>query len=164
MIIVGKEIRVVFHGLLAVDDVWARRQLELCAKGPDRRLGLRSVRDTSVALLPAVHLLCPGLSRLLWLFAQGPNGLLLGLDLGPMAQVLDRHELALKAGVPILGLFPVAVRRRECLEPISREQASKIVLTFDVGEMEGAGRDGGGEVVVPVIVICQCQPQIISRR
>jgi len=80
--------------------------------------------------------------------------LLLDLWLRPVpAGRFDRQELAFKVVVPVLRVIPGRIDGSKRLEPISRQEAPKIVLTLDMRQVERARRDGSGKIIVPVIVI-----------
>jgi hypothetical protein len=55
----------------------------------------------------------------------------------------------------VVRILAVPIDGSESFQPIAGQQATEVVLAFDLGEMERTRRNGRGEVIVPVIVVCE---------
>lgn len=65
----------------------------------------------------------------------------------------DRHQLALEVVVVVVAAVPPVIHRGECFKLVTRKKAAKVVLRFQVRQLQRAWRYGRGKVVIPVIIV-----------
>jgi hypothetical protein len=70
-----------------------------------------------------------------------------------MSGRFDCEQLTLKGVVPRVKLVSGIIDGGEGLQPVTRQQASEVILALDVRKLESTRRNGSSKVVVPVVIV-----------